>query len=192
MIKRAFALVAAILFSSTLVLSQNLAEFARKEKERREALKGKAAVVVTNADLAKVKIKPAVAVPASQTEPPVEEGELPEDPEEKAKLTPREPPAGSLARAQNELEAARRQYETRKTELQEKLAAAREQLGLLNLKMQALWQQYYAFNSMTPKNGIQKEIAETDLKLKTATAEEAKLKGEIERLAAQSPPGVIK
>jgi hypothetical protein len=40
--------------------SQSLAELAKKEKERRAALKGKAAAVITSAELANVKKKPAV------------------------------------------------------------------------------------------------------------------------------------
>ncbi|GAF97333.1 unnamed protein product, partial [marine sediment metagenome] len=41
--------------------SQSLVELAKKEKERREKLKGKKTIVVTNYDLKKVKKKPAVS-----------------------------------------------------------------------------------------------------------------------------------
>ena len=40
--------------------SQNLADLAKKEKARRAALKGKRATVITTADLAKAKRRPAV------------------------------------------------------------------------------------------------------------------------------------
>ena len=45
---------------ASFLQSQSLADLAKKEKERRAALKGKAATVITTADLAKVKKRPAV------------------------------------------------------------------------------------------------------------------------------------
>ncbi|MGZ5469808.1 MAG: hypothetical protein ACXWG5_11700, partial [Candidatus Aminicenantales bacterium] len=39
--------------------SQNLADLAKKEKARRAALKGRSATVITTADLAKAKRRPA-------------------------------------------------------------------------------------------------------------------------------------
>ncbi|MCX6563644.1 MAG: hypothetical protein NTU60_08575, partial [Candidatus Aminicenantes bacterium] len=52
------------LFLASLGLAQSLVEAAKKEKERRENLKGRITSVVTNADLAKVKKKPAVPMPS--------------------------------------------------------------------------------------------------------------------------------
>ena len=47
-------------FLATFLQPQSLADLAKKEKERRQALKGKGAAVVTNAELAKVKKRAAV------------------------------------------------------------------------------------------------------------------------------------
>ncbi len=44
----------------TFLQSQSVADLAKKEKERRAALKGKPSTVITTADIAKVKKRPAV------------------------------------------------------------------------------------------------------------------------------------
>ncbi len=46
-----------------LAPAQSLAEAAKKEKERRESLKGKSALIVTNANLRGTKKKPAFVIP---------------------------------------------------------------------------------------------------------------------------------
>jgi hypothetical protein len=60
-----------------LVSGQSLVELSKQEKERREKLKGKSSIVITNAELAKVRKKPAIvnAVEIGQ------EGEAPESAE---------------------------------------------------------------------------------------------------------------
>src|SRR5512143_3634030 len=52
--------------------SQSLAELAKKEKARRAALKGKTAIVITTADIARVKKRPAVETTTQELA--VEEG----------------------------------------------------------------------------------------------------------------------
>ena len=74
---RFLALVGAVLFAASLVAAQSVAEAAKKEKERRENLKGKTTQVVTNADLAKTQKKPAVGTPTpvvDETQPGVPVG----------------------------------------------------------------------------------------------------------------------
>ena len=61
-LKRVIAVFSLPLFLSSFLLSQSLVELAKKEKERREKLKGKKTIVVTNYDLKKVKKKPAVSI----------------------------------------------------------------------------------------------------------------------------------
>jgi len=51
-----------LIFMVALLSAQSLVELAKKEKERRAKLKKKSSVVVTNADLARIKKKPAVEV----------------------------------------------------------------------------------------------------------------------------------
>lgn len=60
-LKRVIAVLSLPLFLSSFLLSQSVVELAKKEKERREKLKGKKTIVVTNYDLKKVKKKPAVS-----------------------------------------------------------------------------------------------------------------------------------
>jgi hypothetical protein len=183
MIKRMLILSLVFCCAATIARTQTLAEAAKKEKERREALQGRAPVVVTNADLAKTKKKP--AVPAVQAESP--------DVEETPRANP--PgfvPAGTSGAPTDLLNESRRESEARKSDLKTKWAAARERLDLLNLKMLALRQQYFSFNSMTPKDQIQKEISETSLKLQAATAEEAKLRSELDAAGSSPPRPIIK
>lgn len=55
----------AVVFSCCFLLvsflqSQSLVDIAKKEKERRESLKGRKAIVVTNEDIANIKKTPAI------------------------------------------------------------------------------------------------------------------------------------
>jgi len=61
----AATLLAAVLWPQA-ARGQSLAEAAQKEKDRRETLTAGKAVVVTNADLSKVKKKSAVAPPSAR------------------------------------------------------------------------------------------------------------------------------
>ncbi len=188
---RFFALVGAVLLASSLVAAQSVAEAAKKEKERRENLKGKTTQVVTNADLAKTQKKPAVATPApvvdeTQAGAPVG-GAPPKD------VSAAAPPETSAAALKSE---ARKKYEEKKAELETKWTAAKELVELLDLKMNALGQQYYSFNSMVQKDQIQRTISETFQKLQTAKADEVKAKEELDKFTASGGkdfiPAVIK
>ena len=53
--RRWAAAIISLLLLNSMLQSQSLAEIASKERERRAALKGKPAVVVTNAELGMVK-----------------------------------------------------------------------------------------------------------------------------------------
>ncbi|MCK7534200.1 MAG: hypothetical protein MZV63_25840 [Marinilabiliales bacterium] len=53
--------------------------------------------------------------------------------------------------------------------------------------MRALQQQYFTFNTMQSKDQVQKDLAETNLKLQAATAEEAALKKEFDEFTAKHP-----
>jgi len=167
--------------------AQSLADAARKEKERREALKTKTTVAVTNADLSKVKKKAATTEVAAEVPIP-----NPDDAENPRIVTkPSAVEAASPSNSGDGLAAeARRQAETDRMELQGRWDREKERVEFLNLKMRALGQQLYTFNSMTPKNQIQKEIAETNLRLQAAVAEEARLKKELDKIPPSSgkPP----
>jgi len=156
--------------------AQSLTEAAKKEKERREALKGKTGVAVTNADLAGIKRKPAITseTPAEGAKPAAAPAEKSAD----AAVAGAAPPADLQAEA-------RKKFEEKKTDLETRLAKAKEMVELLDLKMNALWQQFYSFNTMTPKDQVQKQISETHLKLQAAQAEQKKIKDELDQVLAQ-------
>jgi hypothetical protein len=170
--QRIIAAAVLLLILSPLAPAQSLAEAAKKEKERRESLKGTPSVVVTNADLAKTTKKPAVeTVEGEKTDAPGAP-----------------PPAQGTDKSSTELQAeALKKFAEKKAELESRWIRAQELVELLNLKMNALWQQFFTFNSMTPKDQIQKEISETFQRLQAAQGEEAKAKEELNKFLAQGP-----
>ncbi len=177
------------LFLATFLGAQSLAEMAKKEKERRAALKGKT-TVVTNKDLNSLTKKPAIETGRTET-PAVENTEEAEATEnEEAPVTapgirravPREPPPPvELKKKPEDRDSlAGRQYEQVQADLQAKWESAQERLDLLTLKMNALWQQFYSMDDMTTKDAIQIQISETYEKLLEAETEEAKAKETLE------------
>lgn len=163
------------LILSSFLFSQSLAEIAKKERERREKLKGKKTVVITNSDLGKVKRKSALttdrvaapvtpAVPQSQSsamdtaEPTGEGGTVP--PSKKA--TPQE-------QAESSLEEYEANY-----------FKSKEYTQLLTIKLRGLWQEYYSMDDMTDRSSIQKQIAETSQQIQEAQKAEAIAKKEME------------
>ncbi len=176
--QRIIAAAVLLLILSPLASAQSLIEAAKKEKERRESLKGKPSIVVTNADLAKTTRKPAVE-PVVEAAPA--EGE-------KAAAPGAPPAAQGTEKSFTELQAeALKKFAEKRAELEGRRNNARELVELLSLKMNALWQQFYSFNIMTPRDQIQKEISETFQRLQAAQAEEAKAKEELDKFLAQGP-----
>jgi hypothetical protein len=175
----AFKILAAGVLTISLVQAasgQSLTEAAKKEKERRENLKGKAGVVVTNADLAGTKRKPAIT-----SEAPAEGAK----PAAAAAEKRAEAGRGETAPAADPQDEARKKFDEKKSDLETRLDKARELVELLGLKMNALWQQFYSFNTMMSKAQVQQQISETHLRLQAAQAEEKKIKDELEKLLSQ-------
>jgi len=176
------AALAVLLFLAAFLPAQNISEAAKKEKERREALKGKPTVVVTNADLSKTVKKPAVA---ANPAPPAAEGE--NAAAQDAAASAKEPGTGKDSTAADLQTEARKKHDEKKADLEDAWNKAKDMVGLLNLKMSALGQQFYSHNSMTSKDQIQKSISETYQKLQAAQAEEKKAKDELDKLPASGP-----
>lgn len=178
--KKPLILVILSLFLATVLSAQSLAELSKKEKERREALKGKRSLVITNADLGKTRKKagletstaPPQAVIAGesspQTEPvvvtPPAEGETVE-PVQTGEAEPNPPPESA---------------ESQKANLESSYARAKEYADLLELKMGALWQEFYSLDDTTPRDSIQREIALTFEKLEKAREAENQAKKALE------------
>lgn len=176
--RKVFILLFLPLFLGSFLYSQTLAEIAAKEKERRESLKGKKARVVTNADLAKLKKKPALEVPAAEA-PPVTE-------EVKTSLPPPPPAQGSQVEPSPAGPASEENSRATLQELGQKWEKAKEYVELLNLKMGALWQQYNSLDATSSKEAVELAISETFLKLEKAQEEEAKARQELEKFLGQA------
>lgn len=187
---KALIWAAVLELSAGALFGQSLVETARKEKARREAAKTKTAVVVTNADLSKARKKPALisaAAAAAAAEAAEAEG---------GEAGPDRPPAAAIAPAPSAVPAPKSEaaeaaegsisFEKRKAELTSAQEKAQERAELLDLKMRALNQQLYTFNSMSTKDQIQKSIAETYQKLLEARADAVKAKEELTKLLNQA------
>lgn len=199
------ALVCPLLLASFLQ-SQSLAELAKKEKERRAALKGKATTVTTE-DLTRVKKRPAVestapeptaeeraAAAAEAGAPPQAEAapaaggqpvaEAPEGAAEAAEAEPAEeaPPAEDPA-------AAGRDLDKRQNELVDAAQEKAELVDLLTLKMNSLYQQFQSLDNMKSRETLQVQISDTYDKLLKAEVESAKAKKDLEDFLALRKKG---
>src|SRR4030042_5329123 len=130
--KRPLALAFLMVILSSLLFPQTLAEIAQKERERRAGLKGKKAVVITNADLAKLRKKPALETPPGPPAPETEEVAAPEN----ILPAPVEPPEQPVMGIPASTDSAPPGLKA----LQERLEKAQEYVELLAPKMGALWQ----------------------------------------------------
>jgi hypothetical protein len=187
MIKKIISIFISFSFCGlTLVLAQeeNLVELAKKERERRESLKGKKVKVITNKDLENLTKTPALTLPP-QPQPAEPQGlteatsagtapsvvhrvtveNLPEQmqPETGTRLS--SPPSGSDASTAS---------------LEEAWKKAQEYVELLTLKMNQLWAEFYSQTGMKSRDSIQQQISETYDKLLKAQEEEARLRKEYE------------
>jgi hypothetical protein len=149
--------------------SQSLVELAKKEKERRAKLKGKTTVVVTNASLRQVKKTPAVTIhqPLFLEEEPVETPSAPAEVQEEAPPAPEETPAEEVI--------------VDLTSLEDNVRKAEEYVGLLTLKMNGLWQEFYSLDDMTSRDQIQQEISTTYLQLQKAQQDAENARNELDQ-----------
>jgi hypothetical protein len=176
-VKRLIGLAFLMATLSSLLFPQTLAEIAQRERERRAGLKGKKATVITNADLAKLKKKPALETPVAPPAPVTEEVVAPEAAPQAA-AEPQEQPAATLPAAANPVPPDLKA-------LQERWDKAKEYVELLTLKMGALWQQFYGLEDMTTKDAVQQSIAETFIKLQNAQEEETRARQDLEKFLGQ-------
>lgn len=177
------------------VYGQSIVDLARQEKARREALGGNRARVVTNADLAFVRKTPAVIVVTPETASEwnaegiagtesasgVDQGTGEASGE--AAMAPTVDKDGRVLTGNSN--ASEQPVSTR--EIEARLRAANEIIDLLNTKINALMQESNNPNSMTSKDGLQRQIDETNRKLIRMQEEAARLKDQIEA-GKQSPP----
>jgi hypothetical protein len=160
-VKRILSAIFLSLVLASFAAAQTMAEAAQKEKERREELKGKAVVVVTNADLSKTRKKVSAAGPAAESDAV-------------AKI------AGDAAATADARQAEiDKKYAEMKADLEAKAASAKERAELLDLKLKSLQQRFFTFNSMQTKDKIQQEIAQAYQMLQAAAAEQVRTKDDL-------------
>lgn len=152
--KKIITITFSLMFFVNILFSQSVVELAKKEKERRAKLKGKRAVVVTNADLRNLKRQEAVSIiePAFDEDSlslPIEEIEQ-EDTEEQARL-------------------------------EANWNMANERASLLTLRMNELQQRFFSFENQYDRAEMQREIAETFQKLQEAKQNAEAARAELDR-----------
>jgi hypothetical protein len=189
-IKKALGTLLLPLILTSLLFPQSLSDVAKKEKERRESLKGNKAVAVSNADLARVKKKPAyvAAGPENQASSETEAaassktGALTGS---ETALSPNLPAGLKNQLAESSQTASQRMNEQIKVDLREKYSKAKEYRELLELKMASLQQQFFNMADTKAKELIQTEISETYAKLLGAQEVENKAREDLERFLGE-------
>ncbi|MEN6559303.1 MAG: hypothetical protein ABFD52_00825 [Acidobacteriota bacterium] len=187
--KKALVILAVFGLSASLG-AQSLVDLARSEKARREALKGRPAVLVRNRDLLAVKKTPAVEVldtageETGEAAPPAAGGRtIPPG----AQIVPQVEADGPALVGD---QAIGRPDASAKV-LEAQLRAAEERVDLLATKMAALRQQYDAQNAMMPGSAIQQQIAETNETLVRAQAQLARIKEQLDKKRAGTSQGPV-
>jgi len=167
--------------------SQSLAELAKKEKERRAALKGKPATVITTADLAKVKKRPAVENTTREQaaeEVAAEAGGAEVKAEETA--APPAKPIETLPDLQNPAPPDTKDIQARIAELTRAANEKQELVELLNLKMNSLYQEFYNMESVKTRETLQLQISDSYDKLLKAQLDATKAVKELDDFVAQA------
>ena len=164
LIKKLFLSVLILICLSSWVLPQSLVELSKKEKERRAKIAQKKTTVITNVDLIKKKINPAlgsltneknVVAPAESEEN--EESEVSESEE-------------------NEEENTDQIDEEAVAKLEESWNMLEEFVSLLTLKIKALLQEFYSTDDLKLKEDIQRQMNEISQQLDSAKKDTEKAK----------------
>ena len=194
--KKALIFLAVLCFAA-LLGAQSVVDLAKREKERREGLKGRHAVVVKNIDLLRVQKLPAVEVIIPDTAAgeetlgeaqDVDPANISSDPDQAV------PPSGSEAPPVRQIvppvaadgptiigsgESVDKPSSGETLEVQ--LKAAVDLVDLLTLKLSALRQQYEFQDAMVPGTVIQEQIVDTNQRLVKAQAQQARIQAEIDK-----------
>lgn len=171
--KRIFVVVGVLGLAASLS-AQSLVELAKREKARRESLKGRHAAVVTSRELLLVKKAPAVEVSL----PPggFDDALYPESgPEAGAGEAGQEPlPAGTGEAVPGEVAEGG-------GSLEDQLRVVDEVVEGLTQEINALRQQFEAQNTMVPGSVIQQQMEETNQRLEQAKTRQAGIRAKMER-----------
>ena len=192
------------LFLASFLQSQSLAELAKKEKERRAAMKGKSATVTTSADLAKVKRKASVES-VGQEQTAEEAAALAGQADGKAEQGAAPPAAGQPAAVAAEKPAeetppgekpamSEKEFQVKQAEFVDVCKQKEEMIDLLKLKLNSLYQEFYGLDNMKSREIIQLQISDTYDKLLKAEADAKKATKDLEDFIAntkrENVPGI--
>jgi hypothetical protein len=196
----------AVLGLAAFLGAQSVADLAKTEKERRERFKDRHAVVVTNADLLRVKKLPAVEVAnpgASGGEAVMNEAQdvgqatISSEADQASlssdsglppvrQIVPRVVADGPVVMGSNEASGQSASNET----LEAQLKASQDLVDLLTTKMNALRQQFESQDAMVPGYVIQQQLDETNQRLLKAQAQQARIEAQIAKSGtAKKAPG---
>jgi hypothetical protein len=178
-------------FLTSVLLSQTVTDIAKKEKERRESLKGNKTVVVTNADLAKLKKKAAYVTAGTEGQTQGQAAGSASSAAGPSNLSGTKqssaPPISVSGQPSRSSPAATQTINQQvKTQLEEQYNKVKEYRELLELKMNALQQQFFNMSDTKAKDLVQKEISETYAKLLGAQEVENKAREALEKYLGQS------
>ena len=190
-------LVLAVIGLAASLGAQSVADLAKREKARRESLKGRHAVVIKNADLLRVQKVPGVVVSdpdAAGGEAALGENQVAEPETVPSDTEPAVSPSGSGAPSGRRIvprvgaagptimgDADAPDQSTSAKTLEAQLNAADELIDLLTTKMNALRQQYEYQDAMVPGYVIQQQIDETNQRLVKAQAQQARIQSEMNK-----------
>jgi hypothetical protein len=188
--------VAVFLILAGSLYGQSVAELSRREKARREGLKGNRARVVTNFDLAAVRKTPAIFSPSldystDQNAPAVVAPEASVgtaqgtgDASEPVVMVPTVVSDGPTLYG----EGAAPGPPTTEKDLESQIKASDELIELLTNKINVLLQEANNLNTMTPRDVIMQQIDEASQKLTKTQDDAAKLRSQLDA-ARKNQPG---
>jgi hypothetical protein len=191
MLKKLLAIFLSLTFcglSLLLAQDQELVELAKKEKERRESLKGQKARIITNKDLETLTKTPALTLSGETQSPGSQEPRSPvtnsgSRPSVVHRVTVENQPARTRPQVETSTssQSSAEGLDVRGSSLEDAWKKAKEYVELLTLKMNSLWQEFYSLNDMKSRDYLQQQISETYEKLLKAQEEESQLRLEYER-----------
>ncbi len=190
-IQRILACLLFFAFSVSVLHSQSLVELAKKERERRAALKGKKVPVITNVDLLKVKLTPAVEVKEqegmAEVNPVVagDEADPTIEAETGGEAEAVVPEQVTDLSAIGRLQVTEAEFRAKLTELKTKVDKAQDMIDLLTLRMNALWQQFYNVDAARQEL-LKAQISDTYEKLTQTQLEASKAQKEYDDFVANA------
>jgi len=179
-LKKIIMAALSFLFLTSILFSQSLTDLAKRERERRANLKPKKKVVVTNADLSKMKKKTAVSIIGTEIIGQKTTRET------KPQAKPRRESASRVETSLRSRAAGEKFYRDRKATFEQKWKKAKEYADMLAMRMNGLWQEFYRMDNMTTRDKIQRDISETFLQMEKVRQEEANAKEELDKFLAQA------